>query len=151
MNQSNEQERNIRNFRKLFDEAFTKGNVAIVDELVSSDLIEHMAMPRPSREGLKTLIRSLRATFPDFSCELQDVAVDGDKVWGRVKGGGTDLGGFMGHQATLRRVSTGSMDICRFRDGKIVEHWGIVDMLGLMAQLALIPRQSERSLPGQKS
>jgi len=130
---------NVRNFRRLFVEVFSGGDTSVVDELVSSNLKEHMAMDSPSKEGVKELIRSLHATFPDFRCELVDVVADGDKVWGRVRGGGTDRGGFAGHPPTGRTVATDSFDLCRFEGGKIVEHWGIVDRLGLMGQLGLIP------------
>jgi len=139
MNQSNEKAQNMRSFRRLFDEGFTAGNTSVVDELVSPDLKEHMALDPPSMEGVKELIRSLHATFPDFRCELADVAADGDKVWGRVRGGGTDRGGFAGHPPTGRTVATDSFDLCRFERGKIVEHWGVVDRLGMMGQLGLIP------------
>jgi len=139
MNQSDDKAQNVRNFRRLFDEGFSRGNVAVVDDLVSPDLNEHMAMESPSKDGVKELIRSLHATFPDFRCELVDVVADGDRVWGRVRGGGTDRGGFAGHPPTGRTVATDSFDLCRFEGGMIVEHWGIVDRLGMMGQLGLIP------------
>jgi len=143
MNQSDEEAQNVRNFRRLFDEGFSGGNASVVNELVSPYLKEHMTMDPPSREGVKDLIRSLHATFPDFRCELMDVVADGDKVWGRVRGGGTDRGGFAGHPPTGRTVATDSFDLCRFEGGKIVEHWGIVDRLGMMGQLGLIPSPGE--------
>jgi predicted ester cyclase len=40
----------------------------------------------------------------------------------------------------MRRVGfTDVFDVCRFEDGKIVEHWGVPDQLGMMMQLGLIP------------
>jgi predicted ester cyclase len=138
MNQPDEEAQNVRSFRRLFDEGFSGGNASVVDELVSPNLKEHMAMDPPSREGVKELIHSLHATFPDFRCELVDVVADGDKVWGRVRGGGTDRGGFAGHPPTGRTVATDSFDLCRFEGGRIVEHWGIVDRLGMMGQLGFV-------------
>jgi predicted ester cyclase len=143
MNQSDVEAQNVRNFRRLFEEGFSGGNASVVDELISPNLKEHMAMDSPTREGVKELIRSLHSTFPDFRCELVDVLAGGDKVWGRVRGGGTDRGGFAGHQPTGRTVATDSFDLCRFEEGKIVEHWGIVDRLGIMGQLGLIPSLGE--------
>jgi predicted SnoaL-like aldol condensation-catalyzing enzyme len=32
------------------------------------------------------------------------------------------------------------MDVVRIEDGKIVEHWGVPDQLGMMLQLGLIPQ-----------
>ncbi len=138
-----EQAENREVFRRLFHEGFSGGNTAVVDELISPDLKEHQVSAAESREGVKRLIQSLHATFPDFSCEPEEIAAIGDKVWGRVKGGGTDLGGFRGHPPTGKAVTVNSMELCRFERGKIVEHWGITDMLGLLTQLDLIPRPPE--------
>jgi predicted ester cyclase len=41
--------------------------------------------------------------------------------------------------ATNRVVNITGMDFMRFRDGLIIEHWGEMDMLGLMQQLGVIP------------
>ncbi len=43
----------------------------------------------------------------------------------------------MGHRPTSKRFSIDSVDICRFKDGKIVEHWGVADTFSLMSQLGL--------------
>jgi len=66
-----------------------------------------------------------------------------------VQGGGTDRGGFADYPPTGRRVVTNSFDLCRFEGEKVLEHWGIVDRLGIMGQLGLIPllggRRGERN------
>src|SRR6266566_2036312 len=54
------------------------------------------------------------------------------------RGGGTNLGSFAGHPPTGIKAFTDVMDICRFEDGKIVEHWGVPDQLGMMLQLGHI-------------
>jgi predicted ester cyclase len=38
------------------------------------------------------------------------------------------------------------MDVCRFENGKIVEHWGVPDRFAVMAQLGLLPQSA-----GEKS
>lgn len=140
---------NERVFRRLFDEAFTKGDTGVVDEIVSPNLKEHQDMDRPTREGVKELIRNLHATFPDFRCDLQELAAIGDRVWGRIRGGGTDTGGFEGRPPTGKRVTVDSLELCRFEEGMIVEHWGVVDRVGLLKQLGMIPRPGER--PGERN
>ena len=140
----NEQEMNERVFRRLFDEAFTKGDTVVVDEIVSPNLKEHQDMERPTREGVKELIRNLHTTFPDFRCDVEELTATGNRVWGRIKGGGTDTGGFQGHPPTGKKVTVDQLELCRFEEGKIVEHWGVVDRLGILKQLGLIPRPGER-------
>ena len=45
----------------------------------------------------------------------------------------------MGVPATGNRVEFEVMDISRFENGKGVEHWGISDAMGLMAQIGAFP------------
>ena len=45
----------------------------------------------------------------------------------------------MGVPPTGRRVDVDGMTILRFRDGKIVERWQAMDMLGLLTQLGAVP------------
>jgi predicted ester cyclase len=66
--------------------------------------------------------------------------VDGDKAVARVQFTGTNDGEFMGMPATGRSVSVEAIDIVRFdADGRAVEHWGVLDQLGLMTQLGASP------------
>ncbi len=139
-------DRNEENYRRLIEEGFNKGNLAAVDEIVSADLKEHENMPPgivPGREGLKQLITALRTGFPDGKSTIEDIAVDGDKVWARVSARATNTGPFMGMPPTGKRVNFEVMDLCRFAGGKIVEHWGVTDNLVMMQQLGLAPAPEE--------
>jgi predicted ester cyclase len=41
----------------------------------------------------------------------------------------------MGAPATGKRASFEAIDCVRFVDSRLAEHWGVVDMLGLLQQL----------------
>jgi predicted ester cyclase len=128
-------------FRRLMEEGFGKGNLAAVDELLDPNFREHQNGVEPTtREGVKALIRELRSIMPDLKLIIEDMTADGDKVWGRMKAQGTHRGTFMGKPPTGRAVTLDVIDICRFENGKIVEHWGVPDRLGMMEQLGLIPQ-----------
>lgn len=45
----------------------------------------------------------------------------------------------MGIPPTGKQIAYDVIDIVRHRDGKLVEHWNVVDAYGLMAQLGAIP------------
>jgi predicted ester cyclase len=45
----------------------------------------------------------------------------------------------MGNGPTGKKMRIDVIDIVRFEDGKIVEHWGVPDQLGVMLQLGLLP------------
>ena len=93
----------------------------------------------PTLEGSKGSIRYLRSTFAPFSLTIEDVVADGDKVWMRMTGRGTHSQEFMGRPPTGQSFAITVVDICRFEDGKIVEHWGVPDRFALISQLGMLP------------
>jgi predicted ester cyclase len=126
--------------RRLIDEGFNEGNLEVAELVTSPDAVEHQRFGphHPSgAAGVKAVITSLRSAFSDFHLEIQDLAVDGENVWLRMVGTGTNDGSFMGNPPTGRRMQTDVFDVCRVADGKIVEHWGVPDRLGALFQLGL--------------
>ena len=125
-------------YRRMIDEGFNQGKLSVVDELMAPDSREHQRGAADGIEGTKNTIRYLRSAFPDFKITIDEVIVSGDKVWARQRGGGTNLGSFAGHPPTGITAFTDVIDVVRIEDGKIVEHWGVPDQLGMMMQLGHI-------------
>jgi predicted ester cyclase len=126
--------------RRLIEEGFNQGKLDVVDALNADELAEHQVYgPNhpDGAEGVKAVVTSLRSAFSDFHLTIEDLAVDGDKVWIRMVGTGTNDGSFMGNPPTGRRMRTDVFDVCRVENGKIVEHWGVPDRLGVLFQLGL--------------
>src|SRR5438876_4898001 len=102
------QERNKAIVQRFKDEAYNKGNLATVDELVAIDHVWHgpgaIAGMGSSREDLKTWITMLRSAFPDIQLSVDEVISDGDKVAARGVTRGTHLGPFMGMPPTGNRI-----------------------------------------------
>jgi steroid delta-isomerase-like uncharacterized protein len=122
---------------RIDEEAFNRGNIAVLDELVAEDFVEHDPMPGtpPDREGLKAMIRGLHEAFPDFHTDVEDRIVAGDKVVERWSCTGTQEGDFMGIPATSRHIEIHGIDISRLENGRLVEHWTQVDTLSMLQQL----------------
>jgi len=141
MDNSTEAGKNKTTLLKLIEEGFNKGNLSAVDETVAEGSREHQRGNSDGPEGTKEVIETLRGWFPDFEMTAEDVVAADDKVWARFVARGTNLGSFMGHPPTGRKVRIDVIDIVRFRHGKIVEHWGVPDQLGVMIQLGFVGRQ----------
>ncbi len=127
---------------RMIDEVFNHGNMSLADELLSPDYIEHDELPPgvpAGREGLKETILMMRAGFPDFAATIEDIVAEDDKIAQRITWTGTHTGDFMGIQATGKSVSIQVLDIFRMVDGRIVEHWGLMDSMSLMQQLGIMP------------
>ena len=130
---------NERLYRRLIDEVFNQGHTSVADELVAPHAGERQRGGMgDGPEGVKRTASVLRSAFPDFSLTIQDLVVDGDKVWARQRGGGTNTGSFFGHPPTGKTAYIEVFDVARFEDGRVVEHWGVPDQLGMLAALGLI-------------
>ena len=81
-----------------------------------------------------------RGAFPDLEFVAEDMIAEGDKVAARITVRGTHKGPFLDIAPTGKQVSVNAIDIFRFANGKIVEHWGVMDQMSMMQQLGAIPQ-----------
>lgn len=126
-------------FTCIIEEAFNTGDVAILDDLVSPDFVEHqfatLHSPAPvGPVGVAAIVRELRRGADDFHLAIEDSVVAGDTVWVRLTGTGTDTGGQLGRPPSGRPFTITVIDIARFERGRMVEHWGMPDRLGVLLQ-----------------
>jgi predicted ester cyclase len=134
-------EQNIATFRQLIEEGFSQGNLEVLKDVFTPNFVEHQdGFVPPNAEGVKGAIVSLRIAAPDLKLTIEEITASGDKTWARITARGTHRGPFMGRPATERSFAIAVIDICRFENGKVVEHWGVADRLSMMAQLGLLPR-----------
>ncbi len=131
--------RNRALFSRVVTEGFSQGNLAVIDELISPNHVEHQSGMGAGPEGVKGAIAYLHSVFPDFSLTIEDMTTEGNTVWARLRARGTQQGLRMGFPPTGRRIDITVIDICRFEDGLMVEHWGVPDRFTLMEQLGLLP------------
>ena len=141
-------ERNIAATRRLIEEGFSRGNVDVCDELVAPDAVEHQRGLKPGIEGTKETIRTLHEWFSEFELTIEDLVARGDQVWIRATGRGLNTGSIFGRPPTGRRSEITVFDQVRLRDGRIVEHWGVPDQLGLLMQLGLFGRPEPAAAVG---
>ena len=139
-------EENKAIIRRWLEEGWTRGNLAVADEVIDVGFVVHgaggQAVPT-GPEGVKQLVSAWRTGFPDGRMIVDDMLAEGDKVVIRMTWRGTHNGVFYGIAPTGRQVSVTSIGIDRVANGKIVEGWGEIDMLGLYQQIGAI------SPPGQ--
>ena len=132
-------ERNLAVFRTVIEEGFNRGNLDALDDCFPARYTEHQFDLPDTLEAFKGSIRYLRETFAPFSLTIEEVVADGDRVWARMTGRGTDSTGLMGRPPSGRSFAITVFDECRFAEGKIVEHWGVPDRFHQLAQLGLLP------------
>jgi predicted ester cyclase len=133
-----EPEKNRTALLRLIEEGFNKGDLSVADEIVAADCKEHQRGNSDGSAGTREVIETLHGWFPDFKMSAEDIVAVGDKVWAHFTARGTNLGPVMGRPPTGKKVAVDVIDIVRFKDGKVVEHWGVPDQLGMMIQLGLM-------------
>ena len=125
----------VRRFNKEF---IQEGNMDSFNELISPDFINRTAPPGPpvGPEGVVYFFNHLlKPSFTNFTVQIHDQVPEGDKVTNRKTFHATHTADFFGVPASGKKVVMDVIDIIRLKDGKFVEHWGILDMQGLMAQI----------------
>jgi predicted ester cyclase len=131
---------NIEKVRELLTQVFSEGNYEALGELIAPDFCEHQnGSQGTGPEAVRRTASGLRASFPDLTVEVQDAIADEDTVWVRARARGTETGGVAGRPPSGRRVEVDVIDIVRFRDGLMIEHWGVADRLGMLQQVGVMP------------
>jgi predicted ester cyclase len=128
---------NKRVIQRLYDELYAKWNFAVVDEVFSPDFVAHDMPPGMPRgpEGVRQFYAGIRSGLPDVKLTVEDMIADGDKVVVRWRAQATHDGPFLGVPPTRKRVSFGGIAIYRLSNGKAVERWVEVGLLGVAEQL----------------
>jgi len=134
---SDESERNKALIRRLFDEVLNAGNYGLLDQLIGASYVEHnpVANQAAGAAGVRDRILQLRAAFPDLRFSLQELIGEDAIVAARYRWQGTHEGLFLGIAPTRRRLSVRGMDFYRLEDGRVIEHWDVVDEFGMLTQL----------------
>lgn len=130
-------EDNKAQVRRFVEATQVRDEPDAVERFLAPGFVDHAAPPGlpPTREGVRQLFAAMRRAFPDLRAEIHDQIAEGDRVATRKTLRGTHLGAWMGIAATGRAVAFEVMDVLRLEDGWIVEHWNLIDLHGLLAQL----------------
>lgn len=136
--------------RRIIDEAFNAGQFDVVDEAFAAEYLDHEAGPGAPRgpKGFTGFVRAFRTTFPDVEVTVEDLIAEGDKVALRVTWRGPQVGALGGVPATGLPVEFPGFHVYRFEHGKVAEHWGLQDDLGLLLQLGLVAPGTVPPTPG---
>lgn len=134
-------EKNTAVVRQYLSEIVSRGDLSVIDQLVSSRVVftsPYTPEPIQGIEGFKQMIQMLHTAFPDMQLVEQAQVAEGDLVASRWVVSGTHSGDFMGYKPSGRRYEITGMSFYRLADGKIVEGWVNDDSLGMLRQLGIL-------------
>lgn len=126
--------------RRYYDEVLNAGAIGALDSLAVVEYVEHDPLPGQTTglAGLKQRVAMLRAAFnPRFT--IEDVIAEGDRVVVRWTNRGVHVGEFLGMPPSGKPYTIAGIDIHRLQDGRMVEHWHVIDLLSQLQQLGFVP------------
>jgi steroid delta-isomerase-like uncharacterized protein len=121
------------------------GSTDGIEAFVSADFMTHNPIPGIEGKGiedLKKMIDLAKNTFTDNKMDLISLTAEGDRATMHYRWRAVNTGS-MGEEmpATGKAIDANAIDVYRFQDGKIVEHWGYMEEMKMMEQLGMMPSQ----------
>jgi steroid delta-isomerase-like uncharacterized protein len=136
-------EENKRVVRRAYEDIRSRGDLDAVDEIFAPGYDGHDPTAHPTEvrgpEGFKEQTAGYRAAFPDLRFTIDSIVAEGDEVAVRWTATGTHEGSLSGESPTGNTVAVSGFGSWVVRDGKIVEHWGVIDLMGLLRQIGALP------------
>lgn len=122
-------------------EVLNDSKFGLLDELLAPEFVDRSPQPGvpPTREGLKQSAMTLKTAFPDLHYVIDDAILSGDRIVHRLTATGTMKGDFMGMPATGKRATWTEIHIGKGVNGRLTEHWGLVDQQAMATQLGFAP------------
>ncbi len=117
---------------------FETGDLTDIENYVHNSMVENTPDPNilpTGIEGVKELIRTNYIAFPDMKVRVYNMSAEGDRMYVHFNFSGTNTGPIRNNGPTMKSINIDGVDIFRFKNGKIVEHWGYWDTLKFINQL----------------
>ena len=109
-----EENANKKTVTEFYQRLFGDKDLSVIDTYIVEDYIQHNPYAADGRQALKEFATKLLSHAPKIKVDFQHVAADGDLVFLHVKAKNFD-----GKDMAL-------VDIFRLKNGKIVEHWDVM-------------------------
>jgi len=139
---SSAQEKNKAIIRWSFDTIWNGGDPGAAAEFVAPNAVIHgdsLVGELLGVEGATAFGLLTHTAMPDIVFTVEDLVAEDDMVGARMSYAGTNTGPFLMLPATGAPITSKSMFIARFSDGRIEEGWIQVDGLGMLTQLGVLP------------
>lgn len=123
--------------RDFVHRVWDAGDPGAADPYLAPDYVDHAYQPG-NRDGLKAQVALLAGAVADRRSIIEDCVAGGDRVMLRMRLQGTHAGDFRGKAPTGKRIDVRVARWFRIADGKIAEHWALLDTFGLYSQLDML-------------
>ncbi len=132
-----------------FTTSVNERNLTGIDRLVAKNIIEHRPGAGQGIGATKGFVLALQTAFPDFKTVLTHIISEGDKVVVFTNTTGTMKGPFMfapGVKPTGKAYSFETADLYRIENGKISEHWDVIEIMDMLLKMGAIKFDNNANL-----
>ncbi|MBD2894577.1 hypothetical protein amrb99_35030 [Actinomadura sp. RB99] len=110
-----EQEANKATVLAFYEAGLNRKDFDAAARLIGDRYVQHNPRIADGIEGFRGFVEGIRAEFPDLRAEVKGLYADGDRVIAHVHG-----------IRVPGQAGTAIVDIFRFENGRIVEHWDVM-------------------------
>jgi steroid delta-isomerase-like uncharacterized protein len=134
-------ETNKATVRRYYEEVHNQGKQDVLKEIAVENYVEHNPFPGHGQglSGFYQRVEMLQNAFT-MNFTIEDMIAEGDKIVVRWVNHNVHQGSFMGIPATGKSAIVSGIDIHLLQNGKLAEHWDVVDTLSLLQQLGVLPQ-----------
>lgn len=127
--------------RRFYETVIDGQDLEAVEQFVDQSYTGHSFPPGlpPGTQGLKMFLSMFFNAFPDSKVNIESMIAEDDMTATRLTYTGTHQVEFQGIPPTGKSISIPAIDLTRFENGKLVDHWGGPDQLSLLVQLGVVP------------
>jgi predicted ester cyclase len=131
---------------RRLEEEMAKGNLDVIDELLSPDFVDRNLLPGqgPTREDFKRTSEEFLDAFSITSFTIVEQIAEGDTVVTKYRQSGVSRGEIAGLPPTGKEDTVEGIHIHRIVGGKITEEWSRLDVVPVLENLAQEIRERER-------
>ncbi len=120
---SNREYRNKALVRRIYDEMWNQGNIAVAREIFSEP------------EGVERFVQEFLAAFPDLHHTVEDLIAEGNRVVARFTARGSHKGQWKLYSASGNHIHYTGVTVVTINGGKITHHHTWWDTLDVIEQI----------------
>lgn len=116
-------------------EKMGKGDFSRLDEIYGPGFVAHAGAQDFTLEEDNASGKAIRAAVPDLRVSIAHLIGENDRVAVHWRATGTNSVAAAGMPGKGKKMAVEGMTIFRFKEGRIVEEWSLMDRLAMMMQL----------------
>lgn len=127
--------------RRFIEEVINTGNTDNISDFIDINYKDHNDKENDITgiDGAKAHIHAVRSTYPDLIVSIEQQISEGDIVVSHIVGRATHSGEWLGMKPTNKPITIHGVNIDKFKDNKILEHWGMANSLEALLEIGAFP------------